>query len=104
MRGDVGGRLRLSIFDHTRVSSGSTRGEAFSHSTRLAELPEHVAEHHNKPWLGSSSPSVLVRARGSPNHDPSRRLWWRNASQLCAAGGGRAVRQCLRSCTPVGST
>jgi luciferase family oxidoreductase group 1 len=67
MRGDVGGRLRLSILDHTPVSSGSTMGEAFWHSTRLAELAEQVgyerywvAEHHNMPWLASSSPAVLV--------------------------------------------
>jgi luciferase-like monooxygenase len=67
MRGDVGGRLRLSILDHTPVSSGSTLGEAFWHSTRLAELAEQVgyerywvAEHHNMPWLASSSPAVLV--------------------------------------------
>jgi len=59
--GDVDGRLRLSILDHTPVSS------AFWHSTRLAELAEHVgyerywvAEHHNMPWLASSSPAVLV--------------------------------------------
>jgi hypothetical protein len=31
MRDDVGGRLRLSILDHTPVSSGSTLGEAFWH-------------------------------------------------------------------------
>jgi luciferase family oxidoreductase group 1 len=67
MRDDVGGRLRLSILDHTPVSSGSTLGEAFWHSTRLAELAEQVgyerywvAEHHNMPWLASSSPAVLV--------------------------------------------
>ena len=41
MRGDVGGRFRLSILDHTPVSSGSTLGEAFWYSTRLAELAEH---------------------------------------------------------------
>lgn len=67
MRDDVGGRLRLSILDHTPVSSGSTLGDAFWHSTRLAELAERVgyerywvAEHHNMPWLASSSPAVLV--------------------------------------------
>ena len=67
MRGDVGGQLRFSILDHTPVSSGSTLGEAFWHSTRLAELAEQVgyerywvAEHHNMPWLASSSPAVLV--------------------------------------------
>lgn len=67
MRDDVGGRLRLSILDHTPVSSGSTLGEAFWHSTRLAELAEQVgyerywvAEHHNMPWLASSSPAVLT--------------------------------------------
>jgi luciferase family oxidoreductase group 1 len=67
MLGDAGGRLRLSILDHTPVSSGSTLGDAFWHSTRLAELAEQVgyerywvAEHHNMPWLASSSPAVLV--------------------------------------------
>jgi luciferase family oxidoreductase group 1 len=67
MRDDGGGRLRLSILDHTPVSSGSTLGDAFWHSTRLAELAEQVgyerywvAEHHNMPWLASSSPAVLV--------------------------------------------
>jgi luciferase family oxidoreductase group 1 len=67
MRDDVGGPLRLSILDHTPVSSGSTLGDAFWHSTRLAELAEQVgyerywvAEHHNMPWLGSSSPAVLI--------------------------------------------
>ena len=67
MQGNVGGQLRLSILDHTPVSSGSTLGEAFWHSTRLAELAEQVgyerywvAEHHNMPWLASSSPAVLV--------------------------------------------
>jgi len=67
MQGDVGERLRLSILDHTPVSSGSTLGEAFWHSTMLAELAEQVgydrywvAEHHNMPWLASSSPAVLV--------------------------------------------
>jgi luciferase family oxidoreductase group 1 len=62
-----GGPLRLSILDHTPVSSGSALGEAFWHSTRLAELAEQVgyerywvAEHHNMPWLASSSPAVLV--------------------------------------------
>lgn len=65
MRGD--GRLRLSILDHTPVSSGSTLGDSFWHSTKLAELAERVgyerywvAEHHNMPWLASSSPPVLV--------------------------------------------
>jgi hypothetical protein len=59
--------LRLSILDHTPVSSGSTLGEAFWQSTSLAELAEQVgyerywvAEHHNMPWLASSSPAVLV--------------------------------------------
>jgi hypothetical protein len=42
MRSDVGGPFRLSILDHTPVSSGSTLGEAFWHSTRLAELAEQV--------------------------------------------------------------
>jgi len=67
MRGDFGGGLRLSILDHTPVSSGSTLSEAFWHSTRLAELAEQVgyerywvAEHHNMPWLASSSSAVLV--------------------------------------------
>jgi luciferase family oxidoreductase group 1 len=67
MGDDVGGRLRLSILDHTPVSSGSTLGDAFWHSTRLAELAEQigyerywVAEHHNMPWLASSSPAVLI--------------------------------------------
>jgi len=71
MRDDVGGRLRLSILDHTPVSSGSTLGAAFWHSTRLAELAEQVgyerywvAEHHNMPWLASSSPAVLVGTSG----------------------------------------
>jgi luciferase family oxidoreductase group 1 len=55
------------ILDHTPVSSGSTLGDAFWHSTRLAELAEQVgyerywvAERHNTPWLASSSPAVLV--------------------------------------------
>jgi len=67
MRRNGGGRLRLSILDHTPVSSGSTLGDAFWHSTKLAELAEQVgyerywvAEHHNMPWLASSSPAVLV--------------------------------------------
>ena len=67
MRRDGGRRLRLSILDHTPVSSGSTLGDAFWHSTRLAELAEQVgyerywvAEHHNMPWLASSSPAVLT--------------------------------------------
>src|SRR5947207_3512546 len=67
MRGDAAGPLRLSILDHIPVSSGSTLGDAFWHSTRLAELAEQVgyerywvAEHHNMPWLASSSPAVLV--------------------------------------------
>ena len=67
MRGNVGGPLRLSKLDHSPVSGGSTTGEAFWHSTRLAELAEQVgyerywvAEHHNVPSLASSSPAVLV--------------------------------------------
>ena len=67
MWGDVGGQSRLPILDHTPVSSGSTLGEACWHSTWLAELAEQVgyerywvAEHHNMPWLASSSPAVLV--------------------------------------------
>jgi hypothetical protein len=87
MRDDVGGRLRLSILDHTPVSSGSTLGEAFWHSTRLTEIAEQVgyerywvAEHHNMPWLASSSPAVLVAHVGCPNHEPARRLRRRNAS------------------------
>ena len=59
--------LRLSILDHSPVSSGSTLGDAFWHSTALAQLAERsgyerywVAEHHNMPWLASSSPPVLV--------------------------------------------
>ena len=67
MQRNVSRRLRLSILDHTPVSSGSTLGDAFWHSTRLAELAEQVgyerywvAEHHNMPWLASSSPAVLV--------------------------------------------
>ena len=67
MQADIGDRLRLSILDHTPVSSGSTLGDAFWHSTSLAELAEQVgyerywvAEHHNMPWLASSSPAVLV--------------------------------------------
>jgi len=42
MRGNVGGPLRLSKLDHSPVSGGSTTGEAFWHSTRLAELAEQV--------------------------------------------------------------
>src|SRR2546430_9293111 len=67
MRRNGSGRLRLSILDHTPVLSGSTLGDAFWHSTKLAELAEQVgyerywvAEHHNMPWLASSSPAVLV--------------------------------------------
>ena len=59
--------LRLSILDHSPVSSRSTFGEAFWHSTALAQLAERfgyerywVAEHHNMPWLASSTPPVLV--------------------------------------------
>jgi hypothetical protein len=51
MQGDVGGRLLLSILDHTPVSSGSTLGEAFWHSTRLAELAEQVG--YERYWSNS---------------------------------------------------
>ncbi|MGW1753092.1 LLM class flavin-dependent oxidoreductase [Streptomyces mirabilis] len=61
------GRLRLSILDHTPVSSGSPLGDAFWHSTKLAQLAERtgyerywVAEHHNMPWLAGSTPAVLA--------------------------------------------
>ncbi|MFE4960276.1 LLM class flavin-dependent oxidoreductase [Streptomyces sp. NPDC056653] len=61
------GRLRLSILDHTPVSSGSLLGDAFWHSTKVAQLAERtgyerywVAEHHNMPWLASSTPAVLA--------------------------------------------
>jgi hypothetical protein len=56
MRADVGGRLRLSILDHTPVSSGSTLGEAFWHSTRLAS-PNTAASRVSFGWcsIGANS-------------------------------------------------
>jgi len=67
MGDDVGGRLRLSILDHTPVSSGSTLGDAFWHSTRLANSPNRSAMSvigwpsttTRRGWA-SSSPAVLV--------------------------------------------
>jgi len=51
-------RLRLSILDHAPVTGGSPLGDAFWHSTKLAQLAERlgyerfwVAEHHDMPWL-----------------------------------------------------
>src|ERR1700730_17387688 len=89
MRGNVGGKFRLSILDHTPVSSGSTLGEAFWHSTRLAELAEQVgferywvAEHHKMPWLASSSPAVLVAHVGA-----------RTTSLRVGSGGVTVVEQ-----------
>jgi hypothetical protein len=71
MQSKVGGRLCRSMPDYTPVSSGSTLGEAFWHSASLAQLAEQlgyerywVAEHHNMPWLASSSPGGSGRSRG----------------------------------------
>lgn len=61
------GPLRLSILDHTPVTAGLPMGDAFWHSTKLAQLGERlgyerfwVAEHHNMPWLASSAPAVMA--------------------------------------------
>jgi alkanesulfonate monooxygenase SsuD/methylene tetrahydromethanopterin reductase-like flavin-dependent oxidoreductase (luciferase family) len=74
-------------------------GDAFWHSTRLAELAEQVgyerywvAEHHNMPWLASSSPAVLVAHVAAPTTRLRVGSGGINASQLRAARGRRAVR------------
>src|SRR5437870_7839825 len=83
MRRNGGGRLRLSILDHTPVSSGSTLGDAFWHSTKLAELAEQVgyerywvAEHPQHAVAGQLLAGGPGRARGCPNHEAARRLRW----------------------------
>src|SRR5207237_4463934 len=80
MRRNGGGRLRLSILDHTPVSSGSTLGDAFWHSTKLAELAEQVgyerywvAEHPQHAVAGQLLAGGPGRARGCPNHEAARR-------------------------------
>lgn len=59
--------LRLSILDHSPVTAGLPLGDAFRHSTKLAQLGERLgyqrfwlAEHHGMPWLASSTPPVLA--------------------------------------------
>jgi len=57
----------LSVLDHTPVSDEGDLGDAFRHSTELAQLAERlgyrrywVAEHHGRPWMAGSSPPVLM--------------------------------------------
>jgi luciferase family oxidoreductase group 1 len=88
-------RLRLSILDHAPVTGGSPMGDAFSHSTKLAQLAERVgyerfwvAEHHNMPWLASSAPAVLathIAARTSTIRVGTGGLMLSNYSPLSTA-------------------
>ena len=88
-------RLRLSILDHSPVTGGSPLGDAFWHSTKLAQLGEQlgyerfwVAEHHNMPWLASSAPAVLaahIAAQTSTIRVGTGGLMLSNYSPLSAA-------------------
>ena len=89
------GRLPLSILDHSPVSAGSPLGDAFWHSTKLAQLGEQfgyerywVAEHHNMPAIAGSSPVVLaahVAAQTSAIRVGTGGLMLSNYSPLAAA-------------------
>jgi hypothetical protein len=93
------------------VSSGSSLGEAFWHSTRLAQLAERVGY---EALLGGREPQHAVagqllagglgRARGCPNQESARRVRWRNASQLRHRCRWSSSSGCSRSCTLVGPT
>jgi luciferase family oxidoreductase group 1 len=60
-------RVPLSVLDLVPVGEGSTPADALANSVLLAQLVEElgyhrlwVAEHHNMPGIGSSSPPVLI--------------------------------------------
>ena len=131
MQNDGGGRLRLSILDHTPVSSGSTLGDAFWHSTRLAELAEQVGyeRYYRFTIVGSSpeqqdksevltAPSKQTSVPGGgvePPRAEARRILSCDATllqllrlqqflRLAFDGAARLVRFGVVSCRPVAQT
>jgi luciferase family oxidoreductase group 1 len=59
--------ISLSVLDLVPVGQGTTASQALAHSTELAQRAEAlgfqrhwVAEHHNMPGIGSTSPPVLI--------------------------------------------
>ncbi|GAA1767934.1 LLM class flavin-dependent oxidoreductase [Kocuria aegyptia] len=59
--------LPLSVIDFATVRKGSSVGESFADSVRLAQHAERLgylrvwySEHHNMPTIASSAPAVLI--------------------------------------------
>ncbi len=60
-------RLPISVLDLSVVGDGETSAVALAHTTQLAQHAEAlgytrfwVAEHHNAPFVASTSPAVLI--------------------------------------------
>ncbi len=59
--------LRLSVLDHSPVSSGSTGAKALRNTLEVARLADRLgyerywlAEHHKLPSVDSSAPEVMI--------------------------------------------
>jgi luciferase family oxidoreductase group 1 len=86
--------MKISILDHGPLSAGSSVGDAYWHSTELAQLGEELgferywlAEHHNTSTLVGAQPVVLaahVAARTSTIRVGTGGLLLSNSTPLAA--------------------
>lgn len=75
---------RISVLDHSPVSSGAPLTAALQHSTALARLAEErgyfrywVAEHHGRPWMALRSRGTVGPSGTIPGTTPAP-CEWRN--------------------------
>lgn len=88
-------RPPLSVLDLSVVGDGESTADALAHTTRLAQHAEAlsyvrfwVAEHHNAPFVASTSPAVLIAhlaARTAKIHLGSGGVMLNNHSPLLIA-------------------
>ena len=97
--------MRLSVLDLVPVRTDQSTADAVAATVRLAQTADRLgytrywlAEHHNMPSVGATSPPVLIAYLAAQTAQLRLGSGRRHAAQPRAAGGGRAVRPAGSRC------